>query len=595
MEETANFSSQELCQVPDLQFSSTTKLILDYNDITTLPAAFCKKLPRLVFLSVNGNLLKELPSDIGHYFTNLTELHARENLLRDIPKSLCYLSKLTKLHLTGNRISDTLPNEFSFLFHLTELVLDENELTHLPSDFGKLESLTHLDVSNNFLCQLPESFGMLKSLKELNLSNNRLKALPDSFENLPSLEIVDLTDNEVRFFPNDSKSALSMVKLFMNENCLTGLPNWISESRNLRELSVSANDLLEVPPYLGTNNHLLEQIDLSGNSIHTLPESVGHLKELRFLDMGSALDELERNRFIANGNNLKHLPDSFTCLENLIKLELDENQLCELPTDFGSLLGLTYLDICHNDLKKLPDSFSLLKNLKICLLSMNYLTELPQNFGMLCSLEDLKLDHNMLTELPESFSNLVTLTSLDLYNNNLKEIPKGVTCLKQLKQLDLRENDFGLSFEEIPEIIYEPTYLKRKPELSENWRGRKRSDISQDSWVESKADTEDESKLNDNVVYSALTSSSSLWRKHGQSDVRSSAKLEKDDSMMNASINSTANEDFWDKSDESVTGSSCSDNSGKFLELSDWESDDSANYMPSSNLKKNSKKTFPPL
>ena len=104
--------------------------------------------------------------------------------------------------------------------------------------------------------------------------------------------------------------------------------------------------------------------------IHTLPESIGNLDDLRKL----YLEE----------NNITSLPDSFSNLTALVQLYISFNQLTELPENFGNLDNLYILDLGYNSINNLPDSFLDLSSLTYLWLFNNELSSLPENF---CSLD----------------------------------------------------------------------------------------------------------------------------------------------------------------------------------------------------------------
>ncbi|XP_035233782.1 leucine-rich repeat protein lrrA-like isoform X2 [Stegodyphus dumicola] len=516
-----DYSSQELDEIPEtvLKLTEIQKLFLNYNNLTRVPSLLCKNLLSLSCLSLNGNMLEHLPDEIG-CLSHLCELYIKENNLLKLPESISNLQKLQKLCLTGNQILE-LPESLSSLVNLTELTADENALENLPHNFGNLCSLTYLDVSGNAISSLPESFGKLNCLKVLNLSDNCLCCLPESFQDLSKLEVIDLTNNKISRLPEKLEAAKCIKTIYITNNCVDSLPPWFSEMENIKKLFLGSNNLQQMPfdeKFCDTCK-LLERLDLSGNNVSHLPYNFGQLKNLKFLDMGSPLDELERNRFLKNGNDLIRLPSSFCNLCNLTKLELDENELVELPTNFGCLSNMRYLNLCHNALRILPKSFCQLQKLKVCLLSMNNLSYLPDDFGKLIELQELRLDNNLLMELPESFNNLTSLLVLDLYKNKLKIIPTAVNNMKYIKHMDLRENDFGVEFNKMPEVIRKCAYVERDLTLQHTWRGRKREDIQPESWVKNRV-VEDYSALLSDVEISALNPAPFLRRGHHQENVK---------------------------------------------------------------------------
>ncbi|MED6215926.1 hypothetical protein PIB30_002612 [Stylosanthes scabra] len=167
--------------------------------------------------------------------------------------------------------------------------------------------------------------------------------------------------------------------LYINHN-----PSW-----NRKESTALPFDLLSKNKYLRV---------LSFDKLNnTLPDSIGKLIHLRYLDLSWSVSEV--------------LPQSLCNLCNLQTLKLRScSSLTVLPSSLGDLIYLLYLDLSKTAVKTLPES--------LC---------------KLCNLQTLKLENcSELTMLPNGMCNLVNLRHLDIRNTPLKEMPKGMGKLKQL-------------------------------------------------------------------------------------------------------------------------------------------------------------------
>lgn len=100
-------------------------------------------------------------------------------------------------------------------------------------------------------------------------------------------------------------------------------------------------------------------------------------------------------------------------------LDLSGNQLTSLPESLGQLVGLQSLYLSGNRLTSLPESLGQLASLQSLNLSFNQLTSLPEWLGQLTSLEALNLSYTRLTSLPESLARLDNLSQLELRNTPL--------------------------------------------------------------------------------------------------------------------------------------------------------------------------------
>ncbi|KAG5254805.1 disease resistance RPP13 protein [Salix suchowensis] len=136
---------------------------------------------------------------------------------------------------------------------------------------------------------------------------------------------------------------------------------------------------------------------LSLSQYSYLPDSIGNLKHLRYLNLFKA--------------SLKNLHAIIHALYNLQTLILREcKDLVELPNSIGKLKHLQHLDLSATSIRKLPN----------CVIG-------------LCNLETLILRQcKDLTVLPTNMASLMNLHHLDTRETNLKEMPLQMVNLKNL-------------------------------------------------------------------------------------------------------------------------------------------------------------------
>ena len=130
-----------------------------------------------------------------------TALFLYDAQLRELPKEIGALSRLTKLSLENNKLRE-LPKEIGALSSLSELSLSDNQLRELPKEIGALSRLRQLHLSNNQLRELPKEIGDLFWLTELYLNNNQLRQLPEELRKLPSLTQLFLHGNSELGIPD---------------------------------------------------------------------------------------------------------------------------------------------------------------------------------------------------------------------------------------------------------------------------------------------------------------------------------------------------------------------------------------------------------
>ena len=197
----------------------------------------------------------------------------------------------------------------------------------------------------------------------------------------------------------------------------------------------------------------LTYLNLGGNYINQIPDNIGELRKLEFLNLSSQDDN----------NEITKIPESFGNLENLKYLDLSSNNITELPSTFGNLKKLETLLLWGSILNSLPTSFGNLNSLKLfnlngirnnlpdsfCQLTnledffaggTSAVTQLPENIGNLKRLKIFNYQGDLNIEtLPNSFCDLDSLNVFDLWSN-LKELPINFGNLKSLETLILHGN-----------------------------------------------------------------------------------------------------------------------------------------------------------
>nr|GEZ06461.1 hypothetical protein [Tanacetum cinerariifolium] len=193
----------------------------------------------------------------------------------------------------------------------------------------------------------------------------------------------------------------------------------------------------------GRSNNSLLELNISYNDIRELPESIGSLHKLVFLDLTSC-------------KILKCLPERFCCLHRLRTLFIQGTGIKELPDDFGLVECLEILNLSYTNIKHLPDSIFTLKRLKTLLLrGCGDLEKLSKNLGQLESLEELDLSHCKIRGILSSICMLKHLNSLDLEGcDQLKTLPVQLGDLENLEELNVTAG-----FENRPHMLNKKNYV----------------------------------------------------------------------------------------------------------------------------------------
>ncbi|KAM3962750.1 LOW QUALITY PROTEIN: leucine-rich-repeats and calponin homology domain protein [Aphomia sociella] len=171
--------------------------------------------------------------------------------------------------------------------------------------------------------------------------------------------------------------------------------------------------------------YLSGELKLSGRKLRDFP------KPVKFDLSDTVVADLSKNRF-------SEVPDELTTYVYLEKLLLSQNVIKSVPDSVGGLQSLTYLDLSSNQLTELPREVCQMP-LQVLLLQDNMLTSLPKEIGKMSSLAELDASNNRLTQIPMTLGDCAGMRALDLSNNQLGLLPLQITYLR-LEHLDVSCN-----------------------------------------------------------------------------------------------------------------------------------------------------------
>nr|XP_028605281.1 leucine-rich repeat-containing protein 2 [Podarcis muralis] len=162
--------------------------------ITTIPA-YIALFQELRVLELPSNLITELPTEIGWFVLQLSNLKkvtfvdVSANSFPSIPICVLRMSSLQWLDMSSNNLKD-LPQDIDRLEELQTLLLQKNELTYLPQALVNMSKLTLLAVSGDKLVKMPTAIcESTTGLKFISLKDNPLETT--SFQ-----EIDEITESD---------------------------------------------------------------------------------------------------------------------------------------------------------------------------------------------------------------------------------------------------------------------------------------------------------------------------------------------------------------------------------------------------------------
>uniref|UniRef100_A0A8C7HZG9 PH domain leucine-rich repeat-containing protein phosphatase 2 n=1 Tax=Oncorhynchus kisutch TaxID=8019 RepID=A0A8C7HZG9_ONCKI len=383
-------SFNQFTHVPQVleRLASMERLCMAGNSLDTLVLQSFRLL-RVKHVDLRLNKIRVVVPDEPDLLRHVTQLDVRDNGLEELDASL--FPRLEVLHCERNHIA-TLKVKGSVLkaVYAQNNELRELEVSPVPS------TLTYMDISRNRMEAVPEWLCEIKKLEVLDISHNLVTELPARLLCSSSLRKLSAGHNHLQKLPERVERPLLEV-LDVQHNQLAELPcNLFLKSDSLRCLNASANKLEHLPPssLSEESNSVLQELYLTNNRLtdKCVPLLTGHT-HLRVLHMAY--------------NYLHTFPASkMAKLEELEELDLSGNRLKTVPTTIMNLRRMHTLIAHSNTIEVFPEVMQLME-MKCVDLSCNELSEisLPENLPPKLQELDLtgnprlNLDHNTLEHL----------------------------------------------------------------------------------------------------------------------------------------------------------------------------------------------------
>ncbi|KAF5272203.1 hypothetical protein FQA39_LY01285 [Lamprigera yunnana] len=184
-----------------LSLNCVVTLDLKRNHIETILRDTFDGLQYLHYLDLSYNELSEIPDNVFHFIVQLKTLNISNNNLRVLhPNSFYNLILLEELDISYNDLYKINPVTFQYFNNLINLQLGSNDFEYLDLEkWNNLSSLKILNISGNNLKSVDflYHFSFASNLTELYLNDNNLTQL-NSFalrKHVPALERINISKN----------------------------------------------------------------------------------------------------------------------------------------------------------------------------------------------------------------------------------------------------------------------------------------------------------------------------------------------------------------------------------------------------------------
>jgi hypothetical protein len=271
------------------------------------------------------------------------------------------------------------------------------------------------------LKEFPQEWEAISEALRLSLATNKLERLPESFY-APKLVSLLLGGNRIQFVPDSFLSNFPKLRVLdLSDGQFSSLPEELGDLKDLVYLDLSCCQKLEFLPDAVGELHVLKFLILTGcDMLECLPSGVVDLTSLQILDTICCL----------NLTWAEHTPSGMARTESLDHVYPTIEASLE---DICGLVALTELSICGvaDPGVKLPHNISALTKLEVLRLELQEVKTLP-------------------AEMPYQF---IKLQELDLWNfQGLEYLPRSFTCCGAFPALRNFRLRFCSTFVEFPEV-----------------------------------------------------------------------------------------------------------------------------------------------
>ncbi|KAG5894441.1 hypothetical protein JTB14_014890 [Gonioctena quinquepunctata] len=271
---------------------SLQMLDLSYNNLSHLQDYQFREFTDLISLNLSHNSINDLPRNVFMFLRKIQKLCLSHNLLKAIPfQVFSPMAGMQELDLSHNQLVTFLDHFFKLNRNIEVLKLNNNNITKITSNaLADLTEMNMLDLSHNSLQSISMGlFDSLSNMQYLNLAHNPLVNMPSgTFRGLGKLKTLDMSSNKLsqlsfgllHFSPLLMYLNLddTMIEVIHNTELL-GVPRL--EILNLRR----NKGLKEIETYVLADTPVLRELDISGNSLTFLPQSIANLSSLNKLNI----------------------------------------------------------------------------------------------------------------------------------------------------------------------------------------------------------------------------------------------------------------------------------------------------------------------
>ncbi|XP_032428432.1 leucine-rich repeat-containing protein 40 isoform X1 [Xiphophorus hellerii] len=379
------------------RLSALQKVSLCHNKLSSLPDSL-GQLANVKLLDCSHNELTDVPVSLAGMLA-LEQLYLRHNKLRRLPQLPA--PSLREVFAGNNRLELLEAEQLSCLSAVTLLELRDNKIRNLPEELTLLLTLTRLDLTNNDISiSLPASLSLLPNLKVLLLEGNPLRGIRRELLTKGTGDLLKYLRGRIK---EEAEGAAEPTAMTLPSEGLVNTHN----IKTLKTLEYSNKQAASVPDEVfdAAAHQAVTSINFSRNQLTAFPP--------RLLELRSSLSDIN-----LGFNRLSCCSADICSLQQLTHIDLRNNQLTDLPSEMKNLSKLRCIVLNYNRFNSFPEALYQIVSLETVMLGNNQVGGVdPSRLMQLLSLSTLDLSNNDLLSVPPELGLCTSLRCLSLEGN----------------------------------------------------------------------------------------------------------------------------------------------------------------------------------
>lgn len=309
-----------------------------------------------------------------------------------------------------------------------------------------------IKMNENIINDHYKQFIMKKNEMEIINPNMYNLFFKDKIEECMEVKNISKDDESKFFYFLNLRTSIKEIKILNSQLYFPSFgaryfPKYNLDNSTITKISINESDIVFRDTVEDYNFiKFIVCLDLSYNNIPTIPIHFNRLCNIEYLYLKrNKLKNLDLNYNLGlkdldlSENEFSKIPDFVFNLKNLVKLNMNSNELSELPITKDNKC-LEYLYLVNNKFTKIPIEINYFRKLKHMALDCNKITEIAVN----------NLKDDLCLKITLTGNNITRAPCPDFFENNILTLPIQNEVLSNLKTpSNIKNESIDLKIDEV--------------------------------------------------------------------------------------------------------------------------------------------------